>query len=74
MGRDKKNKNIMITAKKREQKFRKELQELLDLHGAEIEITDDGRSYGMQMGVCKITMGSVWKDSEFLKEYCEFNL
>jgi hypothetical protein len=50
----------MKTAKEREDAFRNELKELLAKHGAELTVTDDGKAYGMQIGVCEIYMSSQW--------------
>lgn len=64
-----------ITAAQRESAFRAELAELLARHGAELEVTDDGRNYGMQSGVCRITMNGVYdKDGDVVQEYAEFTL
>lgn len=63
------------TAAQREESFRTELAELLAKHGAEIEVTDDGKSYGMQSGVCLVTMNGVYdKDGEPVLDYTEFSL
>ena len=66
----------MITAKEREEAFRKELQDLLDKHGAELTVTDDGKPYGMQSGVCVIYMDREWDaiTRDCVKEYTEFSL
>jgi len=63
------------TSQEREAAFRAALQALLEEHGAEIEVTDDGRPYGMQSGVCLVTlMGQYDKDGETIAEYTEFQL
>jgi len=65
----------MKTAKEREALFREDLAGLLELHGAELTVTDDGKPYGMQSGVCKITMQSLWdKDNNQIADYAEFDL
>lgn len=65
----------MKTAKEREEAFRRELAELLQKHDAELQVTDDGRPYGMQSGVCRISMSGKWDaDGEPLEEYAEFDL
>ena len=66
----------MKTAEQREAEFRKELQALLDKHGAELEVTDDGKDYGMHSGVCRITMMSIYDyDSDSLvADFCEFEI
>ncbi len=46
----------MKTAKEREAAFRADLAELLARHKAELNITDDGKSYGLHQGVAEVTM------------------
>lgn len=66
----------MITAKEREDAFRKELQELLDKHGAEPTIKDDGKPHGLHSGACLVSMDSVWNSTtrDCAKEFTEFLL
>ena len=64
----------MITAEQREIDFRKDLKDLLKRHGAEMEITDDGKSYGRQSGVCRINMASIYVGEVLTKDYCEFDV
>lgn len=65
----------MKTAKEREAHFRRELAELLQKHGAELQVTDDGRPYGMHSGVCRISMDGKWDaDGEPMEECAEFDL
>ena len=65
----------MTTKKQREFAFRAELAELLEKHGAELEVTDDGKPWGMHSGVCKVTMASEFdSDGIMVKEFAEFNL
>ncbi|MFH1744202.1 MAG: hypothetical protein ABIH23_34810 [bacterium] len=66
---------MMLTAKEREATFLSDLTALLSKHGAVLDVTDDGKSYGMQSGVCEITIDSEW-DSEGnqLAEYTTFRL
>lgn len=66
----------MLTAKEREEAFRKDFQELLSKHKAEFDITDDGRPYGMQSGTVVIYMNSEYDKESFecTKEYTEFRL
>ena len=66
----------MVTAKEREDAFRKELQELLDKHGAEITITDDVKPYGLHSGACLVSMDSTWNSvtGDCAKEFTEFSL
>jgi hypothetical protein len=63
------------TATQREEEFRADLKALLEKHGAEIVVTDDGWPGGMQPWVCTITMkGKHGKDGETLEEFVEFYL
>uniref|UniRef100_A0A6M3L3B8 Uncharacterized protein n=1 Tax=viral metagenome TaxID=1070528 RepID=A0A6M3L3B8_9ZZZZ len=55
---------MMLTAKEREATFLSDLTALLAKHYAVLEVTDDGESYGMQCGMCEITMGSEWDDDD----------
>lgn len=67
----------MVTAKEREIAFRKDLQELLDKHGAHLIITYDGEPYNIEhAGVCIIEMDSVWNSTtrDCAKEFTEFLL
>lgn len=65
----------MKTAQQREEEFRKDLAELLAKHGAEMDITDDGRPWGMHSGVCHITMyGKYDEEGNTLEEDASFNL
>lgn len=64
----------MISAKQREVDFRADLQQLLEKHRAKLQITDDGKSYGMQSGVCRIIMMSVYSDTDCVMDYCEFDV
>lgn len=63
-----------FSAAQREADFRADLAALLARHGAEIEVTDDGRPHGMQSGVCLVTMNGTYLDGEPIKAYTEFNL
>jgi hypothetical protein len=65
----------MKTAEEREKIFRGELATLLLKHNAELNIGDDGRSYGMHSGIAEITMPSEWgADGVKLAEYTEFRI
>lgn len=65
----------MKTAEQREQEFRQDLAALLEKHGAEVEITDDRKPYGLHSGVCVISMQSVWDDdANLIADYTEFRL
>lgn len=42
---------------------------------AQLQVTDDGRPYGMHSGVCRISMDGKWDaDGEPMEEYAEFDL
>ena len=41
---------------KRQEAFMADLQELLNKHKAELEVTDNGRPYGMHAGVCEVSL------------------
>ncbi len=65
----------MKTAKEREAEFRADLAELLRKHRAELNVTDDGRPYGMQSGVCEVYLEGVFdEDGNVIEEFSEFNL
>lgn len=65
----------MQTAKEREEAFRRDLAALLDKHEAEIDVTDDGRPYGMHSGVCRVTMQGLWDENgDPIAEHTEFEL
>lgn len=64
----------MKTAKQREQDFRKELQELCDKHGAEIEADDDGKPYGLASAIIRVSMASIYENNEYVAEFVEFQL
>ena len=65
----------MITSAEREQAFRKDLAEFLAKHDAELQVTDDGKGYGLHRGVCEISISGQW-DSEGTPtaEYAYFQL
>ena len=65
----------MKTSKEREEAFRRDLAELLAKHKAELKITDDGRSYGMQSGIAEVTMMSEWDaEGNLTADYTEFQI
>lgn len=64
----------MISPEEREQAFRDALSKLLEEHGAEMKITDDGKPWGRHSGVVEIYMPTVWENDIVVKEYTEFNL
>lgn len=63
----------IATPSEREQAFRAAIAAVCKEHGAELEVTDDGESYGMHTGVLRVTMVSVWDDDRLVKDFCEFN-
>lgn len=65
----------MKTQQEREEAFRRDLQTLLANHGAELEITDDGKDYGLHEGIAIVTMKSQWDDAgNQIAEYTEFRI
>jgi len=62
------------TAKQREEEFREDLKELLRKHSAGLEVTDDGKPFGMQSGICIITMDGKYENHETIEEFTEFKL
>ena len=65
----------MKTPKEREEAFRRDLAELLAKHKAELDITDDGKSYGMHRGIAVVTMMSEWDEAgNQTAEYTEFRI
>lgn len=64
----------MKTAQQREQGFRRELQELCDRHGAEIEASDDGAPYGLASPIIRVSMSSIYEKDEQVAEFVEFQL
>ncbi len=53
--------------------FRKDFKELLEKHNAELEVTDDGKGYGMHSGIARITIPKEF-DPKIEYEFCEFDL
>ena len=65
----------MQAPKEREDAFRRDLAELLAKHKAEIDITDDGKGYGMHRGIATVTMTSEWDDAgNQIADYTEFRI
>lgn len=65
----------MKAAKEREEAFRRDLAELLAKHKAELDITDDGKSYGMHNGIAVVTMMGEWdSNGDATAEYTEFQI
>jgi len=65
----------MLTSKEREAAFLSDLGALLAKHKATLDVTDDNANWGMQQGVCEITMMSIWDaDGTQTAEYTTFRL
>lgn len=64
----------MITAKQRENDFRSDFEKLLKKHGAEFQITDDGKPFGFHSAIAVINIDGVYKNGETVAEYTEFRL
>jgi len=66
----------MISSEKRQKEFIEKLTALLKESGAELQVSDDGRNYGMHKGICTIAMDSVYNEltDELEKDFCEFKL
>lgn len=65
----------MKTQKEREDAFRRDLAELLAKHKAELDITDDGKNYGMHCGIAVVTMMGEWDEAgNQTAEYTEFRI
>jgi len=66
----------MRTKAQRQEAFMKELQSLLNKHGAELEVQEDGEGYyGNHSSVTNISMGGIWnQDNDCEAEYVEFDL
>ena len=64
------------TAAEIEAAFKKDLNELLKKYGADLEVTDDGKSYGMHSGRCEITTAAVYDPDTggTKKEFSVFDL
>ena len=65
----------MLTAKEREEAFRRDLEELLLKHKAELDITDDGKPRGVHSAVAEVTMMSEFDgEGNQTAEYTEFRI
>jgi hypothetical protein len=64
----------MKTLAEREKDFRKDLDELLNKHKAEIYVADDGKPYGMATHFIEVAFDGIYKDCETLAEYGDFKL
>lgn len=53
---ERKHQSLPRTSKERESCFRADLASLLKKHRAELQVTDDGKPWGMHNGVCEVTM------------------
>ncbi len=60
----------------REKKFRRDLQELLLKHNANLNITDDGKPYGMHRAICVVELEGRFdnQNGDILEPYVEFIL
>lgn len=66
---------MIITARERESNFRKDLKDLLEKYTATLDITDDGRPYGMHSAIVTVCLDGSWdSDGNILVEYTEFQL
>lgn len=65
----------LITSKEREDAFRKDLKELLSKHNAELQITDDGRDWGMHSGIAIVSISSEFdSNGDLVAESTEFQI
>lgn len=65
----------MITAAEREKGFREALAALLERHGAEIEVTDDRKPWGMHTGIAIVSMPTIFDENgSVISDYTEFRL
>lgn len=65
----------MSTAQEREAAFRADLKALLKRHKAELDITDDGKPYGMHKAIVEVTLDGEWdEDGKVVQEFTEFRL
>jgi hypothetical protein len=65
----------MRTPKEREDAFRRDLAALLAKHKAELEITDDGKPYGLHSAEAVVTMMGEWDEAgNQTAEYTEFRI
>lgn len=65
----------MKTAEQRKRDFLKDLAELMKIHGAEMQLTDDGKPYGMHSPLVIVSFSAEYStDGETLAEFGEFEL
>jgi hypothetical protein len=65
----------MRTKEARRDTFLAELKALMETHGAELELTDDGKPYGLHSPRILLSFdGEYTKDGEVIAEYGEFEL
>lgn len=57
----------MKTAEEREAAFRADLKDLLKRHGAEMDITDDGKPFGLHSPIVIIRMSGETVDLPYIK-------
>lgn len=63
-----------MSAIERQTRFCKDLQELLEFHQAEFNLTDNGRGYGLHTPVLEVHMNTVYRDREIISSYHGFTL
>ncbi len=66
----------MKTAAELEAEFRRDLLEFLTSRNAELNITDDGKPYGMHSPVCRVEIEGLFdcENNEQISPYVEFDL
>lgn len=65
----------MKTAAQREEEFRRDLEALLEKHGADLSIGDDGKPWGMHCGIANISMWAEYDDqNNCIAEFTDFNI
>lgn len=65
----------MKTKEARRDDFLADLNELMKIHGAELQLTDDGKPYGLHSPRILLSLdGEYTKDGDVIAEYGEFEL
>lgn len=65
----------VITAAEREKGFREALAALLERHGAEMKITDDGMGFGMHSAIAVVSMPTIYDENgDNVADFTEFVL
>ncbi len=65
---------MLENAKQREEQFRKELNELLVRHGAELVVDAKEDKWGQSTPYIEVRMVAVWNGCKLLKDFTEFEL